>query len=266
MSDFTPMISKPMPLDQADGLRRLFGSSRQRLVPLAANPFVPGSGALLEVAASALTLRGHQVLVVDAAATAHAPRETALFDLAACIERLTPQIDYLAARGLPLAHVDTRGSAAGFLQAIATAVPQADVVLLHADPADLARVLVGRPARPVLLGAHRLDSIKQAYACCKLLAQRCGLLSFDLLLTSHADDRRSRRIVQSLADCADGFLGAVLHQWAVVDPLGDAHAPDNEALSRLLAGQLALDEEQEPVAAAAARNPAGRFGATRIPN
>jgi flagellar biosynthesis protein FlhG len=264
MNDFHIPPSRPMPLDQAQGLRRIFGDARQRLVPLVANPFVPGAGALLEVAASALAQRGHRVLVVDAASTAHAPRETALFDLSACVEVLTPQLSYLAARGLPLAFVDTRGSAAGFLAAIASAMPQADVVLLQADPSDMARLLAHRAARPVLLGANRLDSIKQAYAACKLLTQRCGLMTFDLLLSAAADGSRTRRIVQSLADCADGFLGAVLHDWAVVDPLGDARAPHDDSLARLLAGQLALEDEIDPVAATAAgRNPTGRRAATR---
>lgn len=265
MRDFNAP-SRPLPLDQADGLRRMFGGARQKVLPLVANPFVPGSGALLEVAASALTRHGHHVLVVDASGTGHAPRETALFDLASCVETLTPQVSYLAARGLPLAHVDTRGSAAGFIDAIAAAMPQADVVLLHAEASDLARLLTRRAARPLLLAASRLDSIKQAYAGLKLLSRRCGLMTFDVLLTAHGEARRTRRIVQSLADCADSFLGALLHDWAVLDPLADPRAPHDEALCRVLAGQLALDDELAPTGASAAGGtPARGFAAARSP-
>ena len=80
-----------------------------------------------------LAALGPPRLVVDAAGTSPAPQELAQVDLGACIETLAPRVGYLAARGLPLAHVDTRGSAAGFIHAVQTAAPQADVVLMHAD-------------------------------------------------------------------------------------------------------------------------------------
>ena len=234
--------SRP-PADQASGLRRLFGPVRRRLVPVAANPFVPAGQALLETVSAALAVQGRQVLVVDAASTAPAPHEAALFDLAAGVERLHDQISYLAARGLPLAHVDTHGSASAFIDAAFDVVPQADVLLLHADPTDLARMLGRRPVRPLLLGADRPESIKQAYAACKLLAQRCGLMTFDLLLAARAGNRRVAAIADRLASCADTFLGAVLHDWAVVDPVFDPLAAHDAALARVLSAQLALDEE-----------------------
>lgn len=237
----------PAMADQASGLRRLFGASR-RLLAVAANPFVGAPEALLQTVAEALALQGRQVLVVDAAASAPPPRESVVFDLAAGVERLHPQISYLAARGLPLAHVDTRGSAAAFVDAVFEADPQADAVLVHAEPTDLARMLVRRQVRPLLIGADRPDSIKHAYACCKLLAQRCGLMTFDLLLAARARSRRGAVIADRLASCADTFLGAVLHDWAAVDPLFDPAAADATDLARLLAAQLALDEEHPDLA------------------
>ncbi len=255
------------PFDQATGLRRMFAGHRQRLLPLVANPFVPGSGALLECVSAALVNRGIEVLVIDAAASAPAPREWARVDLAACIEPVTDGVSFLAARGLPLAHVDTRGSAAGFIDAVAAAAPQAEVLLLHAEPTDLARMLVGRAARPVLLGADRPESIKQAYACCKLLAQRCRLMTFDLLLTARDGNRRVPHIAGTLANCADQFLGAVLLDWAAIDPLFDPAAPRNPALQRLLAAQLDLqDDPVVPAAHAAARHPTSRFGSLTLTN
>ena len=236
------------PADQASGLRRLF-ASRRRLLAVAANPFVPTSQALLETLSAALAAHGRRVLVVDAASTAPPPHETALFDLAAGVERLDEQVSYLAARGVPLAHVDTHGSAAAFVDAAFDAAPGHELMLLHADPSDLARMVGRRALRPLLVGADRPESIKQAYAACKLLVQRCGLMTFDLVLAADPERRRVPAIAERLASCADSFLGAVLHDWAAVDPLFDPAAAQDRALQRLLAAQLAL-EAAEPAPAA----------------
>jgi hypothetical protein len=237
--------SLPMPLDQADGLRRLFAGRRRHVLPLAANPHVPFSGVVLDRLAAVLAAQGHRVLVVDAGAESPPPHELAQLDLASCIETLSPGVQYLPARGLPLQFVDTRGSAAGFLDALQRAAPQADVVLLHADALDLSRVLKRSAARPMLLGADHPESIKHAYASCKLLAQRCGLLSFDLVLAAGGQSPRSAAIKASLAGCADQFLGAVLMHSATVDPadaVDPVACPADAALVQLLAAQLGLDD------------------------
>jgi hypothetical protein len=234
--------SRQPPQDQADGLRRLFAGPGQHVLPLVANPFVPASGALIEVAAAALVASGRQVLVVDAASNAAAPRETALFDLAGSIDTLSPGLGYLAARGLPLAHVDSRGSAAAFVDAIAAASPAADVVLLHADPSDMARLLAGRPARPVLLCAERLEAVKQAYAAAKLLVRRAGTLRLDLLLSARTGSARTQRVIDSIAGCVDTFIGALVVATAAIEPLADPDAADDPALQQLLAAQLRPDD------------------------
>jgi len=252
MRDFYACTA-PAPFDQAQGLRRLFAGARQRVLPLAANPHVAFAGVVLDQVTAALVQRGHKVLVVDAADRSPAPPEMALIDLAACIEKLSAQVAYLPARGLPLAHVDTRGSATGFVDALLQAAPACDVVLLHANASDLARLLMRRAARPMLMGADEPESIKHAYAACKLLAQRCGLMTFDLLLAAEPRSRRVPAIVSSVASCADGFVGAVLHDWAVIDPASTpADAPDF-ALDRLLGAQMALPDEAMPLQAAAPR-------------
>ena len=236
----------PAPLDQADGLRRLFSGRRRRFLPVAANPHVAFAGVVIDRVASALAARGRHVLVVDAADRSPEPHELAQLDLAVCVEAMSPQVSYLAARGLPLAHVDTRGSAVGFLEAVAHAAPQADVVLMHANAPDLARMFMRRAARPMLLGADHPESIKHAYAACKLLAQRCGLMTFDLLLAAGSQSRRVPSIAASLASCADGFLGAVLHDWALIDPAEEPGTEPDMALARMLTAQLALEEDLLP--------------------
>ncbi|MEO7245144.1 MAG: flagellar biosynthesis protein, partial [Rubrivivax sp.] len=143
MRDFA-VSTASMPLDQADGLRRLFADAPVlRIVPVLANPHVAFSGVAIERLTQALAVAGRHTLVVDAADTSPPPQEWARLDLSGAVERLGPQVSYLAARGLPRAHVDTRGSSAGFLERVVAAVPDADVVLVHGEAADLAR-LFGR--------------------------------------------------------------------------------------------------------------------------
>jgi len=238
--------SQRMPLDQADGLRRLFAGRRLKLLSLAANPHVAFSGIVLDRVAAVLAASGRQVLVVDAAAGSPLPGELAGVDLSACIEAITPRVSYLPARGLPLAYVDTRGSSAGFIHALQQAAPQAEVLLMHADAADLARLLKHRPARVMLLGADHPESIKHAYASAKLLTRRLELMTYDLLLAAAPHSPRLPAIAQSLADCLDSFLGAALLASALVDPAGDLQAAPDTALSQLLAAQLALDEAVAP--------------------
>ncbi len=241
MRDFYA-TSAPMPLDQADGLRRLFAGRRSHVLPLAANPHVAFGGGVLDRLAAVLAAQGREVLVVDAASSSPLPHELAQVDLAACVESIAPRVAYLPARGLPLAYVDTRGSAGGFIDAVQQAAPQAEVVLLHADAADLARLFKHRAARPLLIGADHPESIKHAYAGAKLLAQRCGLMTFDLLLAAPPQSPRAASIAASLGGCVENFLGAVLRHSALVDPAADSQDPASPALLRLLAEQLALDD------------------------
>ncbi len=237
------------PADQAAGLRRLFAADRLRFVPVVANPHGVSHGVLLERLATALAEAGAQVLVVDAAETSPAPLELAGLDLAACVEPLSARVSYLAARGLPLKHVDAQGSCATFLDLLAVAAPQAEVALLHASAQTLVRLFHGVVARPVLLaavqghsqthsqGESQGESILHAYAAMKLLAQRCRWMQFDLFLAGDPWARASAHIAQRVADCAGHFVGANLHLWAAADPQGDVHEPITTPLQRLAGAQ-----------------------------
>ncbi len=238
--------------DQADGLRKLFAGRRRALVPLAANPHGASSARVLDRLAVLLAAQGRQVLVVDAASTSPLAHELAGVDLSACVLNVAPRLSYLAARGLPLDYVDTRGSAGAFIDAVQAAAPQADVLLLHADGIDLARLLKQRAVRPVLLGADHPESIKHAYANAKLLARRCELMTFDLLLVAGRQSPRAAAIAQSLGGCLDSFLGAMLRNSALLDIEAAPEAQAQADLIRLLAAQLALDEPAQGAEAAAA--------------
>jgi flagellar biosynthesis protein FlhG len=234
--------SATMPLDQADGLRRMFAGARPRhVIPMAANPYVPFGGVVIDRLTLALEAARCHTLVLDAADSAPPPNELAALDLAAAFEPLGPALTYFAARGLPLACVDTRGSAAGLIDAVLDAAPQADVVLVHAGASDLARLFHGRAARPLIVAADDPESVKHAYASIKLLALRCRLMTFDLLLAADPRSPRLPAIARSVAGCADGFIGSAMHAWAAVDPAAAPQDFPDAPMTALVAAQLCLD-------------------------
>lgn len=238
-----PTRSALTPLDQADGLRRLFAHARTRVVPVVSNPHMAFGGVLLERVCTALAERGARVLVVDASERAPAPDEAALMDLRDGIETLSDHVSYLAAHGLPLRFVDTHGSTASFVTRLMDAAPEADVLMVHASAVDLCRLL-GRSsggrsleawaqdARPLLLVDDRPSSVTHAYASLKLLAQRAQLMVHDFLLGAAEHSPRAPRIAEQLISCADHFLGAVVRDVLLVDPASDAREAPPEALRR----------------------------------
>jgi flagellar biosynthesis protein FlhG len=212
---------------------------------------------MLERLCAAFAERGARTLVVDASERASEASEMALLDLAECIEPLSPQVSYVAARGLPLKFVNAVGSSHDFLQAVAHAAPAANVVLLHATPADLCR-LFGRssraadaaPACPLLLADDRPRSVTHAYASMKLLAHKAGLMVHELMLGARDDSPRGERIALQLAVCADEFLGAVLRDWLRVDPCAGAATPPTAAVRYWVRERLRGDPQAVPDAGA----------------
>ena len=185
-------------------------------------------------------------------------------DLADAIEPLAPGVSYLAARGLPIRHVDATGSTAPFLTALTDAAPRAEVILVHAPANELCR-LFARSAelarrsgdesalvRPLLLADDRPASVTHAYAALKLLTQRAGLVVHDLLLGAAPSSPRAERIAIQLATCADDFLGAVLRDWVRLDPATDASEPPSEGLRRWVREALRLDAPASQPASLAA--------------
>jgi flagellar biosynthesis protein FlhG len=235
-------MSRPMPLDQADGLRRLFSHSRVCLVPVVSNPNVAFGGVMLERLCTAFGEHGKHTLVIDAGERASEHSEMALLDLAECIETLSSRVSYMAARGLPIRFVDSNGSTASFLHAIIEAAPHCDVVLVHASASELCRLFARSSeierVRPLLLADDRPASVTHAYAAMKLLTQRAGLVVHDLLLGAAKHSPRSERIAMQIATCADDFLGAVLRDWVQIDPACDATEAPTPELRRLVREQL----------------------------
>jgi hypothetical protein len=241
--------------DQADGLRRMFSGSRPCFVPVVSNPHIAFGGVMLERLCSAFAERRASTLVVDAAERAGLAGEMALIDLGQCIERLSERVSYLPARGLPIRFVDATGSTHGLLQAIAEAAPRTHVVLVHASAPELCRLFSQRraglaatePPCPIVLAEDRPDSVTHAYAAMKLLTQRAGLPVFDLVLGAAPSSPRAERIASQMASCADSFFGAVLRDWARVDPAVEAIEPTGLALARLVAHRLGTEPLARPV-------------------
>ena len=246
----------PPPTDQADGLRRMFAACQGVLVPVVANPHVEHHGAVLARLASVFAEQGLNTLVVDAADTAPEPGELAFIDLGACVEPLAPQLAYLAARGLPMQFVDTRGSCATFVPRMMSVVQDIDVVVMHAEARVLARMLGDQALRPVLLASNVGESITHAYAALKLLVQRLGLMSFDLVMPSNTGRGPTpSQVAHRVSDCADRFLGAALHDTATIDPDIAFGAPSGPDLMRLAAAQLRVPTVAAPVATVASAAP-----------
>jgi hypothetical protein len=264
-------MPNPFHSDQAAGLRQMFSGACARFVPLASNPHVACGGVVLERLSTAFAERGANVLVVDAGERASAAGEMAMIELGECIERLTPQIDYLAARGLAIRFVDARGSTRAFLEHVGEAAPRADVVIVHAPASELGRMFAQRGRAdgvlagadlpcPLIVADDRPPSVTHAYASMKLLAQRAGLLVSELLLGAAPQSPRAERIAAKLAGCADNFFAGVLRDWAWIDPAGDPCDAPASDLRRLVAARF----ENLAAIGASARPAAHRAGAWAI--
>ena len=243
------------PGDQAEGLRRLFGAARPRFVPVVSNPHLAFGGVLLERLCSAWGERGCSTLVVDAGERAAEPGEMAAIDLAQCIETLqptAPRVSYLAARGLPLRHVDAQGRSTDLLRALADATPQTDAVFVHAPATDLARCFPVDPGAadetpsPLVLASDHPESVKHAYAAMKWLALRGGHRRFDLVIAAAPKSPRVPRIAQKIGACAEVYFGGVLRRTVRIDPASDAAEPPTLDLRRLAAERSGAATRPEP--------------------
>jgi len=238
--------------DQAAGLRRMFAGAAPCFVPVVANPHVACGGVLLERLSTALVERGARVLVVDAGERASAAGEMALVDLAQCVERLSPHVWYLTARGLAIRFVDATGSTRRFLDRVADAAPECDAVIVHAPPGELCRsfghgrqsgvAFLGDEAPcPIVFAEDRPASVTHAYAAMKLLAERAGFAVSELMLAAAPGSPRAPRIAAKLASCADHFFAGVLRDWARIDPAGDPCEPPGDDLRRIAAAHFERD-------------------------
>jgi flagellar biosynthesis protein FlhG len=261
-----PRFRRTMPTDQADGLRRLFASRAVRFVPVVSNPFIAHGGVLIERLCSVLEEMDLDTLLVDASERGGPPKELASFDLAEGIEPLSTRVSYLAARGLPVRWVDSRGSTRAFLDAVVDAAPGSQVVLVHGTAVEIVRMFgrgdlgLSRP-RPVVLCDTGAEALKHAYAALKIFAQRADWLTHDLLIAAPPASAQGRTVAHALADCTDRFLGGVQHAAVVIDPAEAPTAAPARALVQLVeflleAAAVFDSEDLQPAAPRAAQRSA----------
>jgi hypothetical protein len=214
-------ISSP-PADQAHGLRQMFSTRSLRFIPVVANPSAGCGGLVLERLCTAYASEGLHTLVVDASDQARPPCELAEFDLSEGVEPLSRQVSYMAAKGLPLRHVDARGCCASLLDALADAAPQSDVVLVHASASELVRLFAqrarGHNLRPLVFTNDLAEGLKNAYTSVKLLSVRGGWMAYDLVVCAGAHSRQAPAVAERLAQCADTFMGVAQRDWLLLDP------------------------------------------------
>ncbi|HET8871212.1 MAG TPA: flagellar biosynthesis protein [Aquabacterium sp.] len=230
------------PKDQAHGLRQMFAARVIRFVPVVANPGAACGGVVLERLCAAYAGFGLSTLVVDASDQARPPSELADFDLSEGIEVLSPQVRYMPARGLPLRHVDARGSCATLLDALADASPQSDVVLVHASASELARIFAQRARqsnlRPLLFSNDQAEGLTDAYSALKILVQRGHWMAYDLVVCASQRSTQADEIARRLGQCADNFLGAAQRRSLRLDPHESAVKDPSPEFQELAAGLL----------------------------
>ncbi|MEK8087260.1 flagellar biosynthesis protein [Aquabacterium sp. A3] len=230
------------PVDQAQGLRRMFATRVLRFIPVVASPEARCGGLVLERLCTAYESFGLRTLVVDASPQARDPGELVAFDIAEGIEALSSHVSYMPARGLPLRYADARGSCATLLDALADASPQSDVVLLHAPASELARVMAQRArecsVRPLVYTNDLAEGLTQAYAAVKVLAQRGGWMSYDLLVAAPVHSTQAQAVADRLARCADDFLGVAQRLAVQLDLQQAAQAQPDARFLSLASGLL----------------------------
>ncbi len=230
------------PTDQAHGLRQMFANRVIRFIPVVANPSAACGGLVLERLCAAYAGFGLNTLVVDASDQARPPSELADFDLSEGIEVLSSQVSYMPARGLPLRHVDARGSCATLLDTLADASPQSDVVLIHASASELVRIFSLRARqsnlRPLLFCNDMAEGLTDAYSAVKTITQRGHWMAYDLIVCAKAISVQADEVAQRLAQCADSFLGAAQHRCLRLDPHESATVDPSPQFMELAAGLL----------------------------
>lgn len=230
------------PVDQAQGLRQMFASRVLRFIPVVSNVRAGAGGLVLERLCAAYAACGLSTLVVDASEQARPPSELAEFDLAEGVERLSAQVSYMAARGLPLKYADARGSCATLLDVLADASPRSDVVLIHASASELVRIFAERArllnVRPLVFTNDMAEGLTDAYSAIKVLSQRGGWMAYDLLVCASRRSQQADEVSARLARCADDFLGVAQRDALRIDPFEPASIDPEPRFMELASGLL----------------------------
>ncbi len=219
--------------DQADGLRRLMGCDRGRLVAVVGSH--PGAGATSTALhlAAALWQQGQQVVVLDehggarsASAACSEPARaswcevaTQRVPLAAAAGRAWGAVPVLAARPERTpANLDPRRAIAGHIALVDAALDERGCLSPLARQAD--DVLVVLQPQP--------QSLQAAYACIKSLHHAHALLQLRILLTRAGDAAEAERICGNLVRTGGRYLAMSLEPAGCIR--ADAQLPQAQRL------------------------------------
>jgi flagellar biosynthesis protein FlhG len=219
--------------DQADGLRRLMGRGRGRLVAIVGSHAGAGATSTALHLAAALWQQGQNVLVLDehggprsaTAECSEAPRaswcEVAMrrISLAAAAGRAWGAVPVLAARPERTpAGLDSRPAVAGRIALVDAALDAQGRLSPLARQAD--DVLVVLQPQP--------HSLQAAYARIKALHHAHALQQLRILLTQAADDGEAARISGNLVQTGSRYLAMALQPAGCIR--ADAQLPQAQRL------------------------------------
>jgi hypothetical protein len=219
--------------DQAHGLRRLFSYHAVHLLPVVANPCLPGSPALLEGLCQGLAAQGLHTLVVDAVPGGGLDIADALtrdLDLGQWIVDADALTSVLAVGPTLASFGQVEGAPSLLFESLREAVPSADVVMFHADANTLAGLFRARRVRPLVLAGDDPQALTHAYASIKILALSAGLRRHAVVLDTGAPVSGTCPAATSLVRCVRDFLDGEARIEAVTCTARD----DEAALERTL--------------------------------
>lgn len=216
-------------VDQAAGLRRLFGAHKARAVAFVSGREARGRTALLARTATALAEAGQGVVIIDETADAdsvhaalgikvHARHDLlALVQGDASIEQLVqpvaPFLSLISAARLAAAPLRTNTVAAERLNAALRQLQGGCTFILvncvarhdsHLSP--LAMIM---PHLVVVVAAQG-SAITRGYALIKRLSQTCGRQRFQVAITQARTEQEAQRIFHNMRDTARAHLNVAL--------------------------------------------------------
>lgn len=247
--------------DQADGLRRLFGTRSPQVVAFASGHAACGRTTLVVQTAAALAAAGHGVVIVDENATPN--NAIAAFGLSARYDLLHAlrgecslrQVMLQAApsvRILPAAHAaheldhhdaTNRAQLAACLNELQRGASFVLIDCAVRRRGHLSRLAAAARHMAVVVAAHG-HAITHAYALIKHMAQERGRDGFQVVITRARSGDEARAIFDNMRRVARGHLDVRL------DYLGAADVPVTANLATALIDRLppvfgALGEEGE---------------------
>jgi flagellar biosynthesis protein FlhG len=236
---FPSGLRRTQTVDQAAGLRRLFSARSVRFIPVVANPFVADQVALAERLCAALEDLRLYTLLVDASGNGSSRHRTGggSHGLASRIDVLTDRIACL-----PMPEWTT-SAAPGGLQALTEAAPLSQAVLVLGSATMLTALfgpagrILSRP-RPIVICDARDTSIRHAYGQLKTLAGASDWRDYDVLMSADEGDPAAWHVPGRLAQCAERFLGGVMHDCVSMAPSTPVTLRSAELLAEFMESSL----------------------------